>query len=73
MKTNVELTVAPLFRAGVFLYVPGSPAAAELNLLLKNNAIAQAEVAASTNFWVLNGKSSMSLPASFAAQNYKSP
>ncbi|KAG0291294.1 hypothetical protein BGZ97_005938, partial [Linnemannia gamsii] len=38
----------------VFLYVPGSPAAAELNLLLKNNAIAQAEVAASTNFWVLN-------------------
>ncbi|KAG0066469.1 hypothetical protein BGZ90_001396 [Linnemannia elongata] len=37
-----------------FLYVPGSPAANELNALLKNNPIAQPEVAASTNFWVLN-------------------
>ncbi|OAQ24184.1 alpha/beta-hydrolase [Linnemannia elongata AG-77] len=37
-----------------FLYVPGSPAANELNALLKNNPIAQPEVAVSTNFWVLN-------------------
>ncbi|KAF9154838.1 hypothetical protein BG015_011860 [Linnemannia schmuckeri] len=37
-----------------FLYVPDSPAAKELNSLLKNNAIAQPEVAASINFWVFN-------------------
>lgn len=34
-------------------------------MLLKNNAIAQAEVATSTNFWVLNGKLSMLLSRSF--------
>ncbi|KAK3847200.1 MAG: Alpha/Beta hydrolase protein [Linnemannia gamsii] len=37
-----------------FLYVPGSPAAKELNSLLKSNAVAQSEVAASTNYWVFN-------------------
>ncbi|KAG9068811.1 hypothetical protein KI688_011097 [Linnemannia hyalina] len=37
-----------------FLYVPDSPAAKELNELLKNNPTAQPEVAASTNFWVLS-------------------
>ncbi|KAF9549965.1 hypothetical protein EC957_002025 [Mortierella hygrophila] len=38
----------------VFLYVPDSPAAKELNELLKNNPTAQPEVETSTNFWVLN-------------------
>lgn len=49
------------FCIGAFLYDPDSPAAKELNAMLKNNPIAQSEVAASTNFWVLNGMPSMSL------------
>ncbi|KAF9091329.1 hypothetical protein BGX23_005257 [Mortierella sp. AD031] len=39
---------------GAFLYLSGSTAAIELLSLLKSNAAAQAEVTASTNFWVLD-------------------
>ncbi|KAF9979906.1 hypothetical protein BGZ75_009081 [Mortierella antarctica] len=37
-----------------YVYLPGSPAAEELNSLLKSNAVTQSEVATSSNYWVFN-------------------